>query len=192
MVAVQRACTANSSRVLHEGGLSWLLRPSTRLRSGAVVMVEASKHRYADYDRRIGRRLDRWLGRHSLPETLMRPCNVEERAVLLQHVFEVPLAEDDDVIEALAPDAAKESFADGVHERSLNGRPKNADTGTGGGAVEVSAELAVVVANDELGSGAEGRGFTELLRRPPRGRVPRDADVHDALGVDVDDEERED
>jgi hypothetical protein len=76
--------------------------------SRAVVMVKASKHRHADDDRRICRRGERRLGRHALFDPLMRPCNVEiVEAILLQHVLEVPLAEDDEVIEALAPDAAE-------------------------------------------------------------------------------------
>jgi hypothetical protein len=156
-------------------------------------MVKASKHRDANYDCRISGCAERWPGGQALPDPLVRTRAVEiVEAVFLQHVLEVPLCEDDDVIEALSADAAEKSLANRIHERSLNGRPKNADTGTGGGAAEVSAELAVVVANDELGSGAEGRGLPHLLRRPLRGRVPRDADVHDALGVDVNDEERED
>ena len=120
-------------------------------------MVKASKHRYADYDRRIGRRGERWLSGQALSDPLMRPSDVEiVEAVLLQHVLEVPLAEDDDVIEALAPDAAEKSLANGIHERSMNGRPKNADAGALCGMVEVGAELAVVVANDELRPGAKG------------------------------------
>jgi hypothetical protein len=60
------------------------------------------------------------------------------------------------------------------------------------GTFEVGAELAVVVANDELGPDAEGRRLPELLRRPLRRWVPRYPDMHDLFGVDVDDEERKD
>jgi hypothetical protein len=66
----------------------------------------------------------------------------------------------------------------------LNSRPKNADTGTGTGAIETGAELAGVVANDELGSGAEAFGFTELLRRPLRGRVSRNSDTFSVSSSD--------
>jgi hypothetical protein len=34
-----------------------------------------------------------------------------------RYLLEVPLAEDDDVIESFAPDAAKEPLADRIHER---------------------------------------------------------------------------
>jgi hypothetical protein len=156
-------------------------------------MVKPAEHRCADNACKISGPFEHALYRNSLPNSLVRACEVEiAEAVLLQHVLEVPLAEDHDVIETVAPDAAEKSLANRIHERSLDRRPKNVDAGTGRGATEIGAELAVVVADDELGSSAEGRGLTELLRRPLRGRVPRDADVHEALGVDVDDEERED
>src|SRR5450432_2610082 len=67
-----------------------------------------------------------------------------------------PLAEDDDVIETVAPDAAEKSLANRIHERSLDCRPKNAHAGALCCTVEVCAELAVVVSNDELGPDAEG------------------------------------
>jgi len=75
--------------------------------------------------------------------------------------------------------------------------PKNAHGGALCGTVEVGAELAVVVADDELGRGAEGCSFPELLRRPLSGGVSRypdmnDLDMNDLLGVDVDDEECKD
>jgi hypothetical protein len=62
--------------------------------------------------------------------------------MLLEHLTEVPFAENNDVVEALAPDAAEKPPANGI--RRLDQRPKNADAGTGRGAVEVSAELAVL------------------------------------------------
>jgi hypothetical protein len=44
-----------------------------------------------------------------LSDPLVRPCDVEiVEAVFLQHVVEVPLGVDDDVIEALSADAAKD------------------------------------------------------------------------------------
>jgi hypothetical protein len=148
-------------------------RPSAGSRSRAVVMVKASKDRYANYDCRIGRCGERWLGGQALSDPLVRPCDVEiVEAVLLQHVLDVPLAKDDDVIETVAPDAAEKSLANRIHERGLDCRPKNPHAGALCGTVEVGAELAVVVADDELGPGAEGCGFPELLRRPLRRWVP--------------------
>ena len=101
--------------------LSWLPRASAECRSRAVVMVKASKHRYADDERRIGRRFGGRLGRHALFEPLMRARGVEiPKAILLEHLTEVPLAESDNVVETVAPDAAENLFANRIHERSLD------------------------------------------------------------------------
>src|SRR5882724_2539056 len=153
-------------------------------------MVKASKHRNSDDTCGIAPPLERSRSRHALSDPLVRPCDVEiVEAVLLQHVLDVPLAEDDDVIETVAPDAAEKSLANRIHEWRLDCRPKNAHAGALCNTVEVGAELALVVANDELGPDAEGRGRPELLRRPLCCWVPRYADIHDLFGVDVDDEE---
>src|SRR5450631_2501192 len=115
-------------------------------------MMKPSEHGNGDDTCRIGPPPEHSRSRHALFEPLMRARGVEiAKAILLEHPTEVPFAENNNVVEALAPDAAEKSLANGIHERSLNGRPKNADAGALRGAVEVGAELAVVVANDELG-----------------------------------------
>ena len=116
-------------------------------------MVKPAEHRCADNARKISGPFEHALYRNSLPNSLVRACEVEiAEAVLLQHVLEVPLAQDYDVIETVAPDAPEKSLANRIHERSLDRRPKNVDAGTGRGTVEVGAELVVVVADDELGA----------------------------------------
>ena len=57
-------------------------------------------------------------------------------------------------------------LAHGIHARSTNRRPENANPSAPGRAINVSAELAVVVADEEVWPGAERRGLPELLRRP--------------------------
>jgi len=134
--------------------------PIAGSRCGAIVMVKPAEHRYADDTCRISSRFEHALHGNSLPNSLMRPREVEvAEAALPDYSLEVALAQDDHVIEALAADAPKESFAHGVHERSSHGRPKNAHAGVLCGALEVGAELAVVVANDQLRCHAEGRGL---------------------------------
>jgi hypothetical protein len=149
-------------------------------------MVKASKHRNSNDTRRIGPPLEQACSRHALSYPLVRARGVEiPKAILLEHLTEVPFAEDNNVVETLAPDAAEKPLAKRIHERSLNCRPKNVDAGTGRGATEIGAELAVVVADDELGPDAEGCGFPELLRRPLRGGVSRNSDTRNLLRVDV-------
>ena len=65
-----------------------------------------------------------------LSDPLVRPCDVEiVEAVLLEHVLDVPLAEDDNVIETVAPDAAEKSLANRIHERGSHGGAEHADAG---------------------------------------------------------------
>ena len=79
-------------------------------------MVKAPKHWYADCDCRIGRRRELWLGGQASDPL---PCGVEiVEAVLLQRMLDVALAEDDDVIETVWPDAAEKSLANRIHERA--------------------------------------------------------------------------
>ena len=56
--------------------------------------------------------------RDPLPNTLMRPGLVEAEHVLPSNVFQLLLAEEEHMVEGLAPQAADESFADGIHGRS--------------------------------------------------------------------------
>jgi hypothetical protein len=53
------------------------------------------------------------------------------------------LGQDDDVIEALAPDAPEKSLAHGVHERRPPRGAQDASTGAIGNAVEPRSELVV-------------------------------------------------
>jgi hypothetical protein len=112
-------------------------------RSCAVVMVKASKHRNSDHTGRIGPPPEHSRRRHALFEPLMRARGVEiAKAILLEDLTEVPFAENNNVVEALAPDAAEKWRANRIHERSLDRRPKNADVGAVCGTVEVGAEFA--------------------------------------------------
>jgi hypothetical protein len=56
----------------------------------------------------------------------------------------------------------------------------------------LSPELVVIIANDELGPITERRDVAELLGRPFRSGRTSDANVHDVLRIDIDDEERKD
>ena len=82
--------------------------------------MKSPEHGNGDDAGCVGSRLDHLRGRQALSDPLVRPCDIEiVEAVLLQHVLEVPLAEDDNVIEAVAPDAPEKSLANGIHERSF-------------------------------------------------------------------------
>ena len=71
-------------------------------RSRAVVMVKASEHRDSNDTRRIGPPLEHSRSRHALSDPLMPACGVEIlKAIRLEHLAEVPFAENNNVVENL-------------------------------------------------------------------------------------------
>ena len=101
------------------------------------------------------------------------------------------LVQNEEMVKAFAADAAEEAFADGVRAGCPDGRPQHLDAAPGRDARELCAEFAVIVADQEARSRAEGRRLAQLLGNPGIGRMPRDADVDDFAGAKVDDEKSE-
>ena len=87
------------------------------------------------------------------------------------------LAEDEDVVEALSPDRTEGAFADGVHERGLDGGADHLRVAGLGHRVELRSELGVVVADEEARPLAVGHRLPELLSPPGGAGRPRDVAV---------------
>ena len=113
-------------------------------------------------------------------------------SVLFKDVLHVSPSENDDVIQTFASGAAKESFADRVHQWRLNRRSQYFHTCALRNAIELSSELVVIIANDELGSLTERRDVPKLLSCPFSGWRASDTNVHNSPRIDVDHEECED
>ncbi len=133
----------------------------------------------------------RWGTGDSLPDPLVRPRGVAVRHVLPQHTPQLPLTQDEDVIQALAPHTAEEPLAGGVRPWCPDGGAQDRDPATRRDAVERRPVLAVVVADEEAGALVERRGLAQLLGHPSVSRVARHPDVHHAARAEVDDAERE-
>ena len=124
----------------------------------------------------------------------MWPVAVVVLLVLVKYGGGVPLIDDQDAVEKLAPDAADETFSDCVGPWCPHRRLDDADVDGGEHRVERGGELGVAIANQEPDAAA---GVVEihdevagLLGQPGAGRVGGDAeDVYAAGGV-LDDEER--
>jgi hypothetical protein len=118
-----------------------------------------------------------WSIGHSLPQALMGPCRVEVRGVLPQDAAQMGFAQDQQVVQALAPHAPQEALARGV----LPGRAiRRAQLLNAGGCRDPGkrgAVLAVIVMEEVPRPLPEGRRFAELLGDPGVGGVARDADV---------------
>ena len=87
-----------------------------------------------------------------------------------QHSAEVALAKDQDVIEALAAEAAEEPLTDRVQVRRLRRDGDHIDTRGDGGVGEAAPELAIVIPNQESRGRIVRRGLSELLGHPGVGR----------------------
>src|SRR5690606_27093915 len=111
--------------------------------------------------------------------------------VVVEHRPEMPLSENDDVIETLTSNAAEKAFACGVHERNTDCGFEDENARAFGDAVEGCAKLCVAITNNELGAFTEWRQLPQLLCSPALTRFTSHCDVHHLLRVHVDDEERE-
>jgi len=120
-------------------------------------VVEASKNGQSnDLATRLVRCPSDTGGWDSLPDSLVRPRLVKVRVgVLLEDAPQMGLVEDDDMVQALAPDAAKIPLTDGVQIRRPGWDTDDFDARSLSDRGDVSAEFAVVVADQEP------RAFTE-------------------------------
>ena len=116
---------------------------------------------------------------------------VEVGHVLLEHTAKMLFAEDQDVIKAFAPDAAQQSFTDGVRPWCSDRRAQHLNPASDRYGVEMRTVLRVVVADQVRGRFAEGRRLPELLRNPGVGRGLRHADVDDAPRAELRNDEGE-
>lgn len=137
------------------------------------------------------RPLRRRCSGNSMLYALMRTGSVEKAHVLAEHGLQVMLSENDDVVQALAPNAAEKALANRIHQRSPNCCLHNADAGSFCHPVELRAELAVPVAEDDLSTLPERRDLAKLLSGPAFARLARHSEMNDLLRVYIDDEERE-
>jgi hypothetical protein len=96
------------------------------------------------------------------------------------------------VIETLAAHAPQKSFAYRIHQRRLHSGVQDANPGAPRDAVEHWTELVVAIIEDERRTLPERRRVAKLLRCARLRGSARHRDVHDALGVHLDDEARED
>ncbi len=88
------------------------------------------------------------------------------------------LPQHQDVIQALAPDAAEEALAGRVRPRCPDGGAQHRDLAAGRDASERRPVFAVVVADEEARGGAKRRRLAQLLGDPRSGGVARDAHMH--------------
>ena len=130
-------------------------------RGPRIGVVDAAKDRgspHAGARRRARCAILRAAG-DPLRQSLMRPIVVEVPRVFPEDAPQVPLVQDEDVVEALPPHAAEEALAGRVLSRCPLGRPQHRDAARRRDAGECRHVLAVVVADEEARGRPERRGL---------------------------------
>jgi len=148
--------------------LPWLLSSSSDVRPllgshGAALPAPGWRRR-----RRGARAEGAHPERGYAGEPLVRPRVVEvAEGILPQHMQQMMLAQDNHVVEALAPHAPEESLAHGIHQGRLHCHLHDPQPRSLGDAIEDCPVLVVAISDQE------SRGFAE---RPPtrgKGRLTR-------------------
>ncbi len=85
--------------------------------------------------------------RDLLINALMWPCPVEERNVFFEHSIQLPVAQDQQVIETFALHTAQKSLTDGVRPRRTIGSSQALNPRGLGYRRELGTEFAMVVAD---------------------------------------------
>jgi hypothetical protein len=106
-------------------------------------------------------RLERPWNRLLVPEGLVRTRFGVEAAVLGDNAPEVILTEDEDVVEHLSAERTDEAFSEGIHVRRAYRRAHDEHPRRSEYASEPSAELRIVVADDNLSDGERAQQISD-------------------------------
>ena len=119
----------------------------------------------------------------------MRSCLVEVGHIRLEDAVQLPLMQDQQVIEAFLPHTPQEALTDGIGSRCMNRRFEQLDATGRRHASEARPKFGIVIMYQILGCVPIGGGFPELLRHPGISRRSSDAYVDHLARMQFDDEE---
>ena len=126
-------------------------------------------------------------------ERAVRPVSVVMSGVDAEHVLEVAAVDDQDPVEALAPEGAEPALGLRVRVRGPDRRPDDLHAFAAEDLVEVAAEFAVAVVKQKpeglLAVGQEHQQLPRLLRDPATIRIARARDELDPAALERDEEE---
>jgi len=136
----------------------WRIRLSWGLRGATIGMMEPAQDRDRADTAPIPRGYGGW-SRDLLAYPLMRPFRVEVRDIRAQDTPEVRLAEDEEVIQALAAHRPKEAFAHSILFGCSIGGPHDLDAADRSDPRERRPIFGIVIADEIAGVLPLGRGF---------------------------------
>src|SRR5438094_2041766 len=161
--------------------------PDTSHGSAVVVMEPPENGDSRDTTRGLARTGNRLL----LPESLVRTRLVVEPYELRDEAVEVALAHEENVVEQLPAEGAREPFGERVHVRRPGRNPHDLRPRRGEHAGEASAELRVAVADDDRRRRVQG-GIPGLLGAPLVAWHVGDRRVDDPTSPELEEEQHED
>ena len=112
-----------------------------------------------------------------LSNPLMRPCPVEGGHIGIEHALELPLMQDQQVVQAFLPNTPQKAFADGVGAFRMNRRFEDLDGARFRYTSKTRPELALVITDQVLRGLSIRGGFSQVLRHPGIGRGSWDSDM---------------
>jgi len=121
----------------------------------------------------------------------MRSCLVEVRYVRIEDALELPLMQDQQVIEAFLPHTPQEPLTDGIGSRGVIRGFENFDVTRLCNPREAHPKLAIVITDEVLRPCTIGGGLPKLLCGPSVGRTSCDAHMDHLPRLQFDDEEGE-
>ena len=119
----------------------------------------------------------------------MGSCLLEVGHIGIEDALELPLMQDQQVVQTLLPHTPHESLADGIGPWGMNRRFEQLDATGPRHPHKRGAKFAIVISYQILRCLSIGRGFAELLGRPGIGRRSCHAHLDDLARLQFDDEE---
>jgi len=119
----------------------------------------------------------------------LRSSLIEVLDIRTKDTLQLPLVKDEQVIQTLAPHAAKEAFTDGIGPWRVIGRLQDLDAAGGGYTSKTGTKFAITITDKIFRPLSIGSRFPQLLCRPGVGRRASDPHVDDLTSVDIYDEE---
>jgi hypothetical protein len=108
--------------------------------------------------------------RDLLLDALMRPCLVKVRHISIEDAVELPLMEDQHMVQAFLSDTPQETFADSIGSGCMNRRFEDLDSARFRHTSKARPKLTVVITNQILGCLPIRGRFSKLLCDPRIGR----------------------
>ena len=153
-------------------------------------MVQPGEDRYRNHPGTFVRSRTRGV-RNLLLDALMRSCLVEVDHIRVEHALELPLMQDQQVIQAFLSDTPHKPLTDGVGLGSLIRGFEKLDATGRRHPHKRGSKLAIVISYQILGSLSIRSRFPELLRNPGIGRSSCHTNMDDLTRLQFDEEERE-